>query len=118
MVKFRVKHVSSGGFDVMIECLQVRVNGVRIFDQCRVYKCSSETTTNRPIELNTPNPGMAAKPVLAYDLITKDSIGLFQERARRRLQAGTRQRASVDDVLSGGLIYGQHIKHRTFGGFH
>ncbi|KAH0018747.1 hypothetical protein KCU78_g7043, partial [Aureobasidium melanogenum] len=50
---------------------------------------------------------MAAKPVLASDLITKDSIGLFEERARKRLRVGTGCCASIDDALSGGLVYGQ-----------
>ncbi|KAI4753668.1 hypothetical protein E4T52_14208 [Aureobasidium sp. EXF-3400] len=50
---------------------------------------------------------MAAKPVLASDLITKDSIGLFEERARKRPRVGTGCCASVDDALSGGLVYGQ-----------
>jgi hypothetical protein len=50
---------------------------------------------------------MAAKPVLASDLITKDSIGLFEERARKRMRVGTGCSVSVDDALSGGLVYGQ-----------
>lgn len=50
---------------------------------------------------------MAVKQVLASDLITEDSIGLFEERARRRLRAGTGCCASVDDALDGGLVYGQ-----------
>ncbi|KAH0285231.1 hypothetical protein M436DRAFT_39847 [Aureobasidium namibiae CBS 147.97] len=50
---------------------------------------------------------MAAKPVLASDLITTDSIGLFEERARKRPRVGTQCCASVDDALSGGLVYGQ-----------
>jgi hypothetical protein len=50
---------------------------------------------------------MAAKPVLASDLITKDLIGLFEERARKRLRVGTGCCASIDDALSGGLVYGQ-----------
>lgn len=50
---------------------------------------------------------MAAKPVLASDLIAKDSIGLFEKTARKRLRAGTGSCASVDDALNGGLVYGQ-----------
>lgn len=50
---------------------------------------------------------MAVKPVLASDLIAQDSIGLFEERARKRLRVGTQCCASVDDALSGGLVYGQ-----------
>lgn len=50
---------------------------------------------------------MAAKPVLASDLIAKDSIGLFEERARKRPRVGTGCCASVDAALSGGLVYGQ-----------
>ncbi|KAG9671598.1 hypothetical protein KCU95_g17132, partial [Aureobasidium melanogenum] len=50
---------------------------------------------------------MAVKPVLASDLIAKDSIGLFEERARKRLRVGTGCCASIDDALSGGLVYGQ-----------
>ncbi|KAG9632404.1 hypothetical protein KCU64_g16262, partial [Aureobasidium melanogenum] len=50
---------------------------------------------------------MAVKPVLASGLITKDSIGLFEETARKRLRVGTGYCASIDDALSGGLVYGQ-----------
>ncbi|KAI4724198.1 hypothetical protein E4T49_08068 [Aureobasidium sp. EXF-10728] len=49
---------------------------------------------------------MAAKAVLASDLITQDSIGLFEETAKQRLRVGTQSCASVDDALSGGLVYG------------
>lgn len=50
---------------------------------------------------------MAVKPVLASGLITQDSIGLFGERARKRLRVGTGCCASIDDAMSGGLVYGQ-----------
>ncbi|KAI4720009.1 hypothetical protein E4T48_03830 [Aureobasidium sp. EXF-10727] len=49
---------------------------------------------------------MAAKAVLASDLITQDSIGLFEETAKQRLRVGTQSCASVDGALSGGLVYG------------
>jgi hypothetical protein len=48
----------------------------------------------------------AAKPILASDLITKDSIGLFEEDANRRARVGTGCCVSVDEALSGGLVYG------------
>lgn len=50
---------------------------------------------------------IAARHFLASELITKDSIGLFEERARKRARVGTGCCASVDDALSGGLVYGQ-----------
>ncbi|KAH0265609.1 hypothetical protein KCU91_g11331, partial [Aureobasidium melanogenum] len=50
---------------------------------------------------------MAVKPVLASGLITQDSIGLLGERAKVRLRVGTGCCASIDDALSGGLVYGQ-----------
>ncbi|KAK6002722.1 hypothetical protein QM012_001472 [Aureobasidium pullulans] len=51
---------------------------------------------------------MAVNAVLAFDLITKDSIGLFEEEVKKRQRVGTGCCASVDDdALSGGLVYGQ-----------
>lgn len=66
-----------------------------------------EATTHQPIRLIREKLRMAVKPVLASDLITQDSIGLFEERARERLRVGTGCCASIDDALSGGLVYGQ-----------
>lgn len=45
--------------------------------------------------------------MLASDLIARDSIGLFEETARKRPRVGIQCCASVDDALSGGLVYGQ-----------
>ena len=72
-------------------------------------KATHKLGRSNPTELSnqTAKLRMAAKPVLASDLIAKDSIGLFEERARKRARVGTRCCASVDDALSGGLVYGQ-----------
>jgi hypothetical protein len=51
---------------------------------------------------------MAAKPILASDLIAKDSIGLFEANAQVRARVGTGSSSvSVDEALSGGLVYGE-----------
>ncbi|KEQ84751.1 hypothetical protein M438DRAFT_354781 [Aureobasidium pullulans EXF-150] len=49
---------------------------------------------------------MAVKPILASSLIAKEEIGLFEERARKRLRVGTGC-AAVDDALDGGFVYGR-----------
>ncbi|THW80013.1 hypothetical protein D6D19_00749 [Aureobasidium pullulans] len=49
---------------------------------------------------------MAVKPILASGLIAKEEIGLFEERARKRLRVGTGC-AAVDDALNGGFVYGR-----------
>jgi len=49
---------------------------------------------------------MAVKPILASSLIAKEDIGLFQEKARKRLRCGI-ECAAVDDALNGGCVYGQ-----------
>ncbi|THZ22307.1 hypothetical protein D6C91_04074 [Aureobasidium pullulans] len=49
---------------------------------------------------------MAVKPILASGLIAKEEIGLFEERARKRLRVGTGC-AAVDDALDGGFVYGR-----------
>jgi len=73
------------------------------------FQLQRQPTQNWADQTEKPNhrPRMAAKPVLASDLIAKDSIGLFEERARKRPRVGTQCCASVDDALSGGLVYGQ-----------
>ncbi|TIA09451.1 hypothetical protein D6C80_08617 [Aureobasidium pullulans] len=49
---------------------------------------------------------MAVKPTLASSLIAKEEIGLFEEKARKRLRVGTGC-IVVDDALDGGFVYGR-----------